>query len=151
MRQLPHGRESGRRLDGTTAWRSCAADESKFLGITDAHRHRECQYSKYGASFLIGEADDQGPLETKAPTSRVLINRRGYKHSHAYRDHRRRGGWPMAAAPWPNRHQGPRSSLSKNDGPGTKVLISGGGRCNVTTGIADIRTVLTKYPRGGKF
>jgi predicted flavoprotein YhiN len=31
------------------------------------------------------------------------------------------------------------------------VIISGGGRCNVTTGIQDVRTVLTKYPRGGKF
>lgn len=39
----------------------------------------------------------------------------------------------------------------KNDGLGKKVIISGGGRCNVTTGILDIRTVLTKYPRGGKF
>ena len=32
-----------------------------------------------------------------------------------------------------------------------KVKVSGGGRCNVTTGIRDVRTVLTKYPRGGKF
>lgn len=38
-----------------------------------------------------------------------------------------------------------------NDGLGKKVIISGGGRCNVTTGIADVRTVLTKYPRGAKF
>lgn len=41
--------------------------------------------------------------------------------------------------------------LERNDGLGKKVVISGGGRCNVTTGITDIRTVLTKYPRGGKF
>lgn len=41
--------------------------------------------------------------------------------------------------------------LEKNDGLGKKVIISGGGRCNVTTGIHDVRTVLTKYPRGGKF
>jgi predicted Rossmann fold flavoprotein len=41
--------------------------------------------------------------------------------------------------------------LERNDGLGKKVLISGGGRCNVTTGIQDVRTVLTKYPRGGKF
>ena len=34
---------------------------------------------------------------------------------------------------------------------GKKVKISGGGRCNVTTGIQDVKTVLTKYPRGGKF
>ena len=41
--------------------------------------------------------------------------------------------------------------FDKNDGFGKKVIISGGGRCNVTTGIRDIRTVLTKYPRGNKF
>jgi len=41
--------------------------------------------------------------------------------------------------------------LEKNDGLGKKVIISGGGRCNVTTGMHDVRTVLTKYPRGGKF
>lgn len=41
--------------------------------------------------------------------------------------------------------------VEKNDGLGKKVIISGGGRCNVTTGIRDVRTVLTKYPRGGKF
>jgi predicted Rossmann fold flavoprotein len=41
--------------------------------------------------------------------------------------------------------------IEKNDGLGKKVIISGGGRCNVTTGIQDVRTVLAKYPRGGKF
>jgi hypothetical protein len=41
--------------------------------------------------------------------------------------------------------------LDKNDGWGKKVIISGGGRCNVTTGLPNIKTVLTKYPRGGKF
>ena len=41
--------------------------------------------------------------------------------------------------------------LERNDGLGKKVIISGGGRCNVTTGIRDIRTVLSKYPRGNKF
>lgn len=41
--------------------------------------------------------------------------------------------------------------IDGNDRLGKKVVISGGGRCNVTTGIADIRTVLTKYPRGAKF
>ncbi len=41
--------------------------------------------------------------------------------------------------------------IEKNDGLGKKVIISGGGRCNVTTGITDIRTVLTRYPRGNKF
>lgn len=41
--------------------------------------------------------------------------------------------------------------IERNDGLGKKVLISGGGRCNVTTGVTDIRTVLAKYPRGNKF
>ena len=41
--------------------------------------------------------------------------------------------------------------FDRNDGLGKKVIISGGGRCNVTTGILDVKTVLTKYPRGGKF
>lgn len=41
--------------------------------------------------------------------------------------------------------------IERNTGLGKKVLISGGGRCNVTTGIQDVKTVLTKYPRGGKF
>ncbi len=41
--------------------------------------------------------------------------------------------------------------VERNDALGKKVVISGGGRCNVTTGITDVRTVLTKYPRGGKF
>jgi len=30
-------------------------------------------------------------------------------------------------------------------------MISGGGRCNVTTGIDDVRTLLKKYPRGSSF
>lgn len=41
--------------------------------------------------------------------------------------------------------------IEKNDGLGKKVIISGGGRCNVTTGLRDVREVLLKYPRGGKF
>ncbi|HBP00480.1 MAG: NAD(FAD)-utilizing dehydrogenase [Candidatus Uhrbacteria bacterium GW2011_GWF2_41_16] len=41
--------------------------------------------------------------------------------------------------------------IEKNNGLGKKVMISGGGRCNVTTGIRDVRTVLTNYPRGSKF
>jgi predicted Rossmann fold flavoprotein len=41
--------------------------------------------------------------------------------------------------------------LEQNDGLGKKVIISGGGRCNVTTGFEDVRTVLTRYPRGAKF
>lgn len=41
--------------------------------------------------------------------------------------------------------------IEKNEALGKKVIISGGGRCNVTTGIFDVRTVLTRYPRGNKF
>jgi hypothetical protein len=41
--------------------------------------------------------------------------------------------------------------IERNDGLGKKVIISGGGRCNVTTGLRDVREVLSRYPRGGKF
>ena len=41
--------------------------------------------------------------------------------------------------------------IEKNDSLGKKVIISGGGRCNLTTGIQDVKLVLTKYPRGSKF
>ncbi len=41
--------------------------------------------------------------------------------------------------------------IEKNDSPGKKVIISGGGRCNVTTGFEDVKTLLTNYPRGSKF
>lgn len=41
--------------------------------------------------------------------------------------------------------------IEKNDSLGKKVIISGGGRCNITTGIQDVRIVLGKYPRGSKF
>jgi hypothetical protein len=41
--------------------------------------------------------------------------------------------------------------IERNNGLGKKVIISGGGRCNVTTGFQDVKTVLTRYPRGGKF
>ncbi len=41
--------------------------------------------------------------------------------------------------------------IERNDGLGKKVIISGGGRCNVTTGIHDVKTLLTKYPRGAEF
>lgn len=41
--------------------------------------------------------------------------------------------------------------LERNDAVGRKVMISGGGRCNVTTGLGDVREVLLRYPRGGKF
>lgn len=41
--------------------------------------------------------------------------------------------------------------IDRNDGLGKKVIISGGGRCNVTTGIHEVKTLLKKYPRGEKF
>ncbi len=41
--------------------------------------------------------------------------------------------------------------IERNESLGKKVIISGGGRCNVTTGIEDIKTVLQNYPRGEKF
>lgn len=41
--------------------------------------------------------------------------------------------------------------FEKNLELGKKVIISGGGRCNLTTGINDVKAVLKKYPRGEKF
>lgn len=41
--------------------------------------------------------------------------------------------------------------LEKNPELGKKVLISGGGRCNVTTGLTEVRQLLLRYPRGNKF
>ncbi len=41
--------------------------------------------------------------------------------------------------------------FEKNGIIGHKVMISGGGRCNVTTGIRDIKKLLDYYPRGKRF
>lgn len=41
--------------------------------------------------------------------------------------------------------------FDKNPELGRKVIISGGGRCNVTTGITDRKVLMTKYTRGSTF
>jgi len=41
--------------------------------------------------------------------------------------------------------------IERNDILGKKVIISGGGRCNLTTGFPDLKQILSKYPRGGRF
>ncbi len=41
--------------------------------------------------------------------------------------------------------------FERNPRLGAKVIISGGGRCNVTTGDSDVRRVLSRYPRGGRW
>lgn len=41
--------------------------------------------------------------------------------------------------------------FEKNKYIGAKVIISGGGRCNVTTGIVEVSEVLKNYPRGAEF
>lgn len=41
--------------------------------------------------------------------------------------------------------------IEKNAVLGRKVTISGGGRCNVTTGFHNVKEVLGRYPRGDKF
>ncbi|MDP2691476.1 MAG: NAD(P)/FAD-dependent oxidoreductase [bacterium] len=41
--------------------------------------------------------------------------------------------------------------FEKNKQLGTKVIISGGGRCNVTTGIRDKKELFSKYTRGSHF
>lgn len=41
--------------------------------------------------------------------------------------------------------------IERNNELGKKVLISGGGRCNVTTGLPSLQEVLGRYPRGAAF
>lgn len=41
--------------------------------------------------------------------------------------------------------------LEKNSRPGEKLLITGGGRCNVTNHELDVRTFLKKYKDNDKF
>ncbi len=41
--------------------------------------------------------------------------------------------------------------LERNKELGKKVKISGGGRCNVTTGVDGVGNILKAYPRGAKF
>lgn len=41
--------------------------------------------------------------------------------------------------------------IEKNDTLGKKLLITGGGRCNVTNGELDDRKLLEKFKDGGKF
>ncbi|MDP3976182.1 MAG: NAD(P)/FAD-dependent oxidoreductase [bacterium] len=41
--------------------------------------------------------------------------------------------------------------FEKNHHLGAKVIISGGGRCNVTTGREDPKDLVSFYPRGGKY
>lgn len=41
--------------------------------------------------------------------------------------------------------------FERNSRIGRKIAISGGGRCNVTTGITDKKLLLSKYPRGADF
>jgi predicted Rossmann fold flavoprotein len=58
----------------------------------------------------------------------------------------------MAAASlaetYPNRRV---TLIERNADLGRKVKISGGGRCNVTTGLDDLAAVLGRYPRGAAF
>src|SRR5690348_14521582 len=58
----------------------------------------------------------------------------------------------MAAATIAEERPGARVTLfERNPRLGAKVIISGGGRCNVTTGVVDVREVLTRYPRGARW
>src|SRR5215216_6357486 len=41
--------------------------------------------------------------------------------------------------------------FERNPRLGAKVIISGGGRCNVTTGVTDVREALARYPRGARW
>ncbi len=58
----------------------------------------------------------------------------------------------MAAATVLEQNPGASVTLvERNDRLGKKVIISGGGSCNVTTGMQDVNVVLTRYPRGARF
>ncbi len=58
----------------------------------------------------------------------------------------------MAAATIAEERPGTRVTLlERNPRLGAKVVISGGGRCNVTTGVTDVRQALERYPRGGRW
>jgi predicted Rossmann fold flavoprotein len=41
--------------------------------------------------------------------------------------------------------------IERNNSLGKKVTISGGGRCNITTGIPSVQELLKRYPRGASF
>lgn len=58
----------------------------------------------------------------------------------------------MAAASAVEERPGTRVTIfERNPRLGAKVIISGGGRCNVTTGVVDVREVLRRYPRGARW
>lgn len=57
----------------------------------------------------------------------------------------------MAAATALQQHGTEVHLFEKNTLLGAKVLISGGGRCNVTTGLQELPEVLKRYPRGARF
>lgn len=58
----------------------------------------------------------------------------------------------MAAATLAEERPGVRVTLyERNPRLGAKVAISGGGRCNVTTGVLDVREALGRYPRGARW
>ncbi len=58
----------------------------------------------------------------------------------------------MVAAGLVERGEGFEIDLfERNKGLGAKVIISGGGRCNVTTGIFKKKELLKRYTRGGDF
>ena len=41
--------------------------------------------------------------------------------------------------------------LDRNDKLGRKVVMTGGGRCNLTTGTVDVKQLMKNYPRGGEW
>ncbi|MGD9893133.1 MAG: NAD(P)/FAD-dependent oxidoreductase [Dehalococcoidia bacterium] len=58
----------------------------------------------------------------------------------------------MAAASAVEAHPDARITLfERNPRLGAKVIISGGGRCNVTTADGDVRRILSRYPRGSRW
>lgn len=56
-----------------------------------------------------------------------------------------------AAGAVEERRAAPVTLFERNPRLGAKVIISGGGRCNVTTGVTDVSQVLARYPRGARW
>jgi predicted Rossmann fold flavoprotein len=64
------------------------------------------------------------------------------------------GGAAGMMAAWSVSQNHPNANIvlfEKNKNLGAKVIISGGGRCNLTTGIEQVSDVLKNYPRGSRF
>ncbi|MBL4693852.1 NAD(P)/FAD-dependent oxidoreductase, partial [Candidatus Gracilibacteria bacterium] len=61
------------------------------------------------------------------------------------------GAAGMMAAAQMSEHGADVCLVEKNSILGRKVIISGGGRCNITTTNSEIAVLMKQYPRGGRW